>query len=120
MQFELGMAAMALAARSDDKPGDKVPDELINQAVKSIIMHEVGHTLGLRHNFKGSTMLPNDQLNDTKVTHEKGLIGSVMDYAPVNLRRRERSRAITSLPRLGHMTIGRSSMHTNPPPTRPN
>jgi hypothetical protein len=85
MQFELGMAAMTLAARGDGKPGDKVPDELINQAVKSIIMHEVGHTLGLRHNFKGSTMLPNDQLHDTKITHEKGLIGSVMDYAPVNL-----------------------------------
>lgn len=85
MQYELGMTAMALAARGDGKPGDKVPDELIQQAVKAIIMHEVGHTLGLRHNFKGSTMLPNDQLHDIKITHEKGLVGSVMDYAPVNL-----------------------------------
>jgi hypothetical protein len=85
MQFELGMASMTVAARGDGKPGDKVTDEMINQAVKSIVMHEVGHTLGLRHNFKGSTMLPNDQLHDTKITREKGLIGSVMDYAPVNL-----------------------------------
>jgi hypothetical protein len=48
-------------------------------------MHEVGHTLGLRHNFKASTMLPNEQLHDTGVTRKQGLVGSVMDYAPVNL-----------------------------------
>ena len=44
----------------DVKPGDKVPDELIGQAIKEVVMHEVGHTLGLRHNFKASTMLKND------------------------------------------------------------
>jgi hypothetical protein len=48
-------------------------------------MHEVGHTLGLRHNFKASTMLPNEQLHDTGITRKQGLVGSVMDYAPVNL-----------------------------------
>src|SRR5262249_21587106 len=78
-------AAMALAARDVMKPGDKVPEELINQAIKEVVMHEVGHTLGLRHNFKASTMLKNEQLHDTKVTREKGLVGSVMDYSPVNL-----------------------------------
>jgi hypothetical protein len=46
---------------------------------------EVGHTLGLRHNFRASAMLPPEQLNDTKITHEKGLVGSVMDYNAVNL-----------------------------------
>jgi hypothetical protein len=85
MKYELGMAAMAIMAGENAKPGDKVPDDLINQAIKSVVMHEVGHTLGLRHNFKGSTMLPNDQLHDTKITREKGLVGSVMDYVPVNL-----------------------------------
>jgi hypothetical protein len=85
MHYELGLAAMAQAARTPSKPDDKVPDELISQAIKSVVMHEVGHTLGLRHNFKGSTMLPNDQLHDTKITHAKGLTGSVMDYNPVNL-----------------------------------
>ena len=48
-------------------------------------MHEVGHTLGLRHNFKASTMLTNEQLHDTKITRKQGLVGSVMDYTPVNL-----------------------------------
>src|SRR6185436_10817892 len=65
--------------------GELVPEELVQQAIKHVVMHEVGHTLGLRHNFKASTMLPNGQLHDTKITREKGLVGSVMDYSPVNL-----------------------------------
>jgi hypothetical protein len=85
MNYELGMAAITIGARGLGKPGDKVPDDLINQAIKETVMHEVGHTLGLRHNFKGSTMLPNNQLHDTKITRAKGLVGSVMDYNPVNL-----------------------------------
>jgi hypothetical protein len=95
MRMELGMAALALAAadvapqpreKKDTKdPRDPVLDELIHQAIKYVVMHEVGHTLGLRHNFKGSTMLKADQLHDTKITREKGLVGSVMDYVPVNL-----------------------------------
>jgi hypothetical protein len=85
MRYELGLAAMALAARDQLKPGDKVPDDLVNQAIKEVTMHEVGHTLGLRHNFKASTMLKNEQLHDTAVTRKQGLVGSVMDYAPINL-----------------------------------
>jgi hypothetical protein len=98
---ELGMAALALSDAlyaapapkgKDDKEKkkaqDKMIDQLIKQAIKETVMHEVGHTLGLRHNFKGSTMLPNSQLHDTKITREKGLVGSVMDYNPVNLARK--------------------------------
>ena len=86
MRYELGLAAMAASARGYVKPGELVPEELVQQAIKHVVMHEVGHTLGLRHNFKGSTFLKNEQLHDTKITREKGLIGSVMDYAsPVNL-----------------------------------
>ena len=48
-------------------------------------MHEVGHSLGLRHNFKASTMLDADQLNDTEITRVKGMTGSVMDYNPINI-----------------------------------
>jgi hypothetical protein len=85
MKYELGMAALAMMARGIVNPGEKLPDDLVNQAIKETVMHEVGHTLGLRHNFKGSTMLPNEQLHDTKITRAKGLVGSVMDYNPVNL-----------------------------------
>lgn len=81
---ELALGAMALALR--DLKGDaRGEEELVQQAVKHTVMHEVGHTLGLRHNFKASTMLKNEQLNDTSITRKQGLIGSVMDYAPVNI-----------------------------------
>jgi hypothetical protein len=85
-QLEIGFAAMAVAASDktkDDK--DKAIEELVGQAIKEVTMHEVGHTLGLRHNFKASTMLKNEQLHDTDITHKQGLVGSVMDYSPVNL-----------------------------------
>jgi hypothetical protein len=48
-------------------------------------MHEVGHTLGLRHNFKASTMLSLDELNDVGRTSQVGLTASVMDYTPPNI-----------------------------------
>jgi hypothetical protein len=84
-QTELGLALAAMATRLDLKTGDKLPDEMIQQAIKETVMHEVGHTLGLRHNYKASTMLPNDKLHDTTITRQQGLVGSVMDYNPVNL-----------------------------------
>ncbi len=67
------------------QPKDDIPEEFIGQAIKETVMHEVGHSLGLRHNFKASTMLTADQLNDTTITHAKGMVGSVMDYNPINI-----------------------------------
>jgi hypothetical protein len=92
-QQDFGLAAIALAdIRLPDKPGarkpqpkDELPEEFVSQAIKHIVMHEVGHSLGLRHNFKASTMLKADQLNDTAITRAKGLVGSVMDYSPINI-----------------------------------
>jgi len=79
---EIGLAAIAWVSRN---PGEKIPDEVIFQSIKETTMHEVGHTLGLRHNFKASTMLKAEQLHDSAITRKKGLGGSVMDYNPVNI-----------------------------------
>ncbi len=84
-QSELGFALAAMASTLNLKPGDKLPDEMIIQAIKETVMHEVGHTLGLRHNFKASTMLKAEQLHDTNITRKQGLTASVMDYNPVNI-----------------------------------
>ncbi len=79
---------------SEDKPEGqkdavvKLPEELIGQAIKEVVMHEVGHSLGLRHNFKASTMLSLDEMHNTDVTRKKGLVGSVMDYNPLNVARK--------------------------------
>jgi Met-zincin/Domain of unknown function (DUF5117)/Domain of unknown function (DUF5118) len=54
----------------------------IGQALKALIMHEVGHTLGLRHNFRGSAGVTRAQLSDRSYTKMNGLGVSVMDYNP--------------------------------------
>lgn len=65
--------------------GAKIEEEdFMNQFLTDLVMHEVGHCLGLRHNFAGSTQLNiADMLNDAKVS-TVGLSASVMDYTPVN------------------------------------
>ena len=85
---ELSMAAIAMAADGKTDPDGKLPEEFLGQTIKEIVMHEVGHSLGLRHNFKASTMLGMNQLNDTNITRAKGMVGSVMDYNPVNIARK--------------------------------
>ncbi len=84
MQRQIGLMAAMLAARGKIEPGGKVPEEFLGQAVKEVVMHEVGHTLGLRHNFKSSTVLSLKDANNPEVTRKHGMTGSVMDYAPAN------------------------------------
>src|SRR5699024_8422476 len=67
------------------KPGDPVPDEFINQALKWVTMSEVGHTLGLRHNFRSSVGTPLDKLYVEEWTEENGVVSSVMEYPSVNV-----------------------------------
>ncbi len=85
MQRQLALAASILAARGDLEPGGKVPEKLLAQAVKEIVMHEVGHTLGLRHNFKASSIYSTQQINEPQFTATHGNSGSVMDYLPANI-----------------------------------
>ena len=82
---QLGLQRAVLAARGDLAPGGTLPPEYLGGAIKDLVMHEVGHTLGLRHNFKASSGIPSDELHDTSYTGEHGVSLSVMDYVPVNL-----------------------------------
>ncbi len=80
---QLAFGALALA-----EPGKPVRtsefQKVVLQAIKSVAIHEVGHTLGLRHNFKGSTLLTLEEINDPEKTKDRGFSGSIMDYLPVN------------------------------------
>ncbi|MBD2167589.1 zinc-dependent metalloprotease [Calothrix membranacea FACHB-236] len=82
-QFALGSLAMTLL--EDNTTSQEQLKEYINQYLRLIIAHEVGHTLGLRHNFRGSNLLPPEELNDQQITSHKGLTASVMDYIPPNI-----------------------------------
>jgi hypothetical protein len=75
----------ALIARGELGPGDPVPDDFVMQAVKWVTMHEVGHTLGLQHNFRSSASTPNAQLHDRPFADQGGLYSSVMEYPGVNV-----------------------------------
>jgi hypothetical protein len=60
-------------------------DALAQEYVKDVIMHEVGHTLGLQHNFRASTVYTLKQIQDKAFTRVNGITASVMDYTPFNL-----------------------------------
>ena len=60
-------------------------EKLAQDYVKDVIMHEIGHTLGLRHNFRSSTIYTLKQIQDPAFTKVNGVTGSVMDYTPFNL-----------------------------------
>ncbi len=81
---DMNFAMDLLEARGMEMDG---PDaEVVAQAyVLDVIMHEVGHTLGFRHNFRSSTIYSVKQIQDPAFTKVSGLAGSVMDYNPFNL-----------------------------------
>ncbi len=76
---------LAMLAGGELQPGMGLPMEYIGEALKEITMHEVGHTLGLRHNFKSSVAINYDNLNDRKAIESSGMTGSVMDYSAPNV-----------------------------------
>ncbi len=64
---------------------DGIPEKFIGPLLADLVSHEVGHTLGLRHNFKGSSVFSFDEINSAKVKG-KPFAASVMDYIPINFR----------------------------------
>ncbi len=81
---EMHFATDLLEARGLEMDGPEA-EALAQAYVKDVIMHEVGHTLGLRHNFRSSTIYTLKQLSDPAFGKANSLAGSVMDYTPVNL-----------------------------------
>ncbi|MEJ2700908.1 MAG: zinc-dependent metalloprotease [Sedimentisphaerales bacterium] len=108
--FRMNMALMSGEAdedpndkdKQDDKEADKdkekdkkkekkepmidgIPESFIGPMVAELACHEVGHTLGLRHNFKASSLYTMAAINSKELKGEKPLASSVMDYLPVNM-----------------------------------
>ncbi len=75
---------------ADKKPTesmlDGMPESFIGPLLADLVAHEVGHTLGLRHNFKASSIYSMKEINSKDVKAQKAFAGSVMDYLPINLR----------------------------------
>ncbi len=67
----------------DASPAEK--DSLTRQFFTELVLHEMGHTLGLNHNMKASQMLSPEELTNKSLTGEGGVMGSVMDYSSANI-----------------------------------
>ena len=80
MQFTTGLTTLEAtgAAPAEIK-------ELHKQFLYFLIMHEMGHTMGLNHNMKSSQMLSPADAGNKDITRKMGLTGSVMDYPSVNV-----------------------------------
>ena len=74
-----------LTATGVIKGTDADLQKYIHNGLVDLILHEVGHTLGLRHNFKASSIYSIDQLSDPTFTKKYGISASVMDYQPINV-----------------------------------
>ena len=62
----------------------QLDDELMGQLIRFVSSHEVGHTLGLRHNFGSSHTVPVEKLRDKVWVEANGHTPSIMDYARFN------------------------------------
>jgi hypothetical protein len=65
---------------------DGMPEAFVGPLLADLVAHEVGHTLGLRHNFKASSIYALKKINSNEVKGKKSFAGSVMDYLPLNLK----------------------------------
>jgi hypothetical protein len=64
---------------------DGVPDWFVGPMLADLVAHEVGHTLGLRHNFKASSAYSMAEINSPEMKGQTTFSTSVMDYLPVNI-----------------------------------
>ncbi len=73
----------------EDKPKDEmvdgIPEWYVGPMLAELVAHEVGHTLGLRHNFAASSIYTLEEINSEEMKGKKPWSTSVMDYNPHNI-----------------------------------
>lgn len=74
--------ASSRAASAAGRPVPGSEEDFVYQQLADTTAHEVGHTLGLRHNWRGSAGIPWEQLTNETYVSIHGLSTSVMDYLP--------------------------------------
>lgn len=96
------LAMMVKRMEDDDKDKDKkdedesdedkeqmldgMPESFIGPLLADLVAHEVGHTLGLRHNFRASSIADVEEINSDEFKGKRPFAGSVMDYLPTNFK----------------------------------
>lgn len=77
--------AYLMASAGDLADKSELTKKYIHEYIVELVCHEVGHTLGFRHNFKASSIYSLEQIQDPEFTKKNGTIGTVMDYAAANI-----------------------------------
>lgn len=72
------------AAYNEQARSKTLPDSVLFRMVRYAAAHEIGHCLGLEHNFRASYAYPTEKLRDPSFTQTYGTTASIMDYARFN------------------------------------
>lgn len=79
----------------------KFDDKLMGELIRFVSSHEVGHTLGLRHNMGASSATPVEKLRDKEYQKLNGHTSSIMDYARFNYVAQPEDGVTSLFPRIG-------------------
>ncbi len=91
MAMDVGLLDTQLPSNPEDEEEstestlDGIPESFVGPMLRDVIMHEVGHTMGLMHNWKGSSSYSLAQMNSPEFKGNKPIATTVMDYAPSNI-----------------------------------
>ena len=89
------------AAINPDSRGMQFDDEVMGRLIRFVSSHEVGHTLGLPHNFASSFAYPVDSLRSATFTAKYGTAPSLMDYARFNYVAQPEDTGVHLFPEVG-------------------
>jgi Matrixin. len=83
--YQAWFGATAMKLMQSPKSTRIAEADYVKQYIRDVVAHEMGHILGLRHNFIASTLHSAKELADGNRIQQLGVAASVMDYTPVNI-----------------------------------
>ncbi len=89
------------AAANPEARGTEFDEDVMGELIRFVSAHEVGHTLGLPHNFGSSHAVPVDSLRSPTYTDNHGTAPSIMDYARFNYIAQPGDGVTNFMPRVG-------------------